>query len=314
MTAFAAPEGETPPRPRAAGEPDFPGSLEGSALVLEGGGLRGVYTSGVLHLFMRQNLYLPYVIGVSMGACNAANYISRQPERNRAVNIPFVRDPRYLSYRRLLTRGELFGMDFIFRTIPEVLVPFDFKTFRENRQRCITTVTDCETGQPLYFDKDELGDDYLRILQASSSLPFIARPVPFRGRLLMDGGLSDSIPLGKSLSDGNRKHVLVLTRPRGYRKTAPRLPWIARLRYPHYRGLQECLRTRHIRYNETMEEIERLEAQGRVFVIRPDAPLKAGRVERNMERLYAVYDQGYRDAEGAYPALYAYLNSPVGGR
>ena len=121
--------------------------LENSALILEGGGLRGIYTSGVLRFFMDRGIYFPYVIGVSMGACNAANYVSRQPERNRIVNTHYVNDARYLSHWRLLTKGELFGMDFIFDTIPNSLVPFDYETFMESDVRCITTVIDCKTGE-----------------------------------------------------------------------------------------------------------------------------------------------------------------------
>jgi predicted patatin/cPLA2 family phospholipase len=175
------------------------------ALVLEGGGLRGIYTSGVLRFFMDEGIYFPYVIGVSMGACNAANYVSRQPERNRIVSTRYVNDARYLSYCRLFIRGELFGMKFIFDTLPRSLVPFDFPTFMENDVTCITVVTDCETGEALYYKKKELGEDFLKILQASNSLPFVAKPVHYNGLILMDGGLSDAIPIKKSINDGNEK-------------------------------------------------------------------------------------------------------------
>lgn len=184
--------------------------LEHGALVLEGGGLRGIYTSGVLRCFMDKGIFFPYVIGVSMGACNAANYVSRQPERNRIVSIRYVNDARYLSYSRLLIRGELFGMKFIFDTLPRSLVPFDFTTFMENDVKCITVVTDCETGEALYYEKKELGEDYLKVLQASNSLPFVAKPVHYKGRILMDGGLSDSVPIRKSVDDGNEKTSLFL--------------------------------------------------------------------------------------------------------
>ncbi len=144
-----------------------------TGLILEGGGMRGVYTSGVLRFFMDRRLYLPYVIGVSMGACNGANYTARQPERNRIVNIRFVNDRRFISFRRLLTEGELFGTKFIFDEIPNHLVPFDFETFRRSKQRCIITATDCHTGEAVYYDKDEIGDDVLKILQAGCALPLV---------------------------------------------------------------------------------------------------------------------------------------------
>ena len=279
-----------------------------TALILEGGGLRGVYTSGVLHFLMMQQLYFGYVIGVSMGACNAASYVSRQPQRNRIVNIRYVNDRRYMSYRRLLRKGELFGMDFIFNTIPRELVPFDFAAFRQSPQRCVVTVTDCMTGEALYYEKEALGEAYLKVLQASCSLPFMARPVQFDGRTLMDGGLADAIPLAKSMADGNQKHVLVLTRPKGYRKKpSPLTQRLIRLRYPRFKGLQQALAGRAGAYNQTLEWIENLEAAGQIFVIRPQTGLGVGRVERNKEKLYATYDLGYDDAESCYDRLHDYL-------
>jgi predicted patatin/cPLA2 family phospholipase len=281
--------------------------MEKTALVLEGGGLRGVYTSGVLRFFADKGISFPYVIGVSMGACNAANYVSRQPERNRIVNIRYVNDTRYISYLRLLTRGELFGMQFIFETIPRLLVPFDFKTFMGSDVQCVTVVTDCVTGKALYFEKRELGDDYLKVLQASSSLPFLAKPILYRGRALMDGGLSDAIPVGKSIDDGYRRNVLVLTRPKGYRKGRSRLAWLAHFGYPRYKGLCRALARRYLGYNRTMDFIDLLEQRGEAFVIRPQRALRVRRAERDKEKLYAAYDQGYYDASARYGQLRSFL-------
>lgn len=284
---------------------------QNTALVLEGGGLRGVYTSGVLQFLMEQQLFCGYVIGVSMGACNAANYISNQPQRNRIVNIRYVNDRRYLSYRRLLAKGELFGMNFIFDTIPNHLVPFDYNTFRNSPQRCVVTVTDCMSGEAVYYEKADLGADYLKVLQASCSLPLVARPVEYKGRILMDGGLSDPIPLAKSMRDGNRKHILVLTQPRGYRKKSS--PWVnllVRLRYPRFKGMQQTLARRAARYNKTLDWIETLGDAEQILVLRPRSPLVAGRIERCKENLYATYDQGYADAEKDHERLYEYLIRP----
>jgi predicted patatin/cPLA2 family phospholipase len=281
--------------------------FEDGGLILEGGGLRGIYTSGVLHFFMENEIYLPYVIGVSMGACNGANYVSRQPDRNRIVNTRFVNDPRYLSYFRLLFRGELFGMKFIFDTIPHVLVPFDFETFTKSPVVYITGVTDCLTGEALYYEKKDLGDDCFKILQASCSLPFMAKPVCHRGRTLMDGGLSDSVPIRKSIDDGNKKNVLVLTRPQGYRKKRPHFMPVVNLRYGKLKGLCRAIANRHVIYNETMDLIDELEKKDEVFVIRPASTLRVGRAERNKEKLYAAYDQGVRDADACYSGLISYL-------
>jgi predicted patatin/cPLA2 family phospholipase len=276
-------------------------------LVLEGGGLRGVYTSGILQYFMEKELYFPYVIGVSMGACNAANYLSRQIERNKIVNISFVNDSRYLSYFRLITRGELFGMDFIFDTIPNTLVPFDYKTFNESKIKCVTTATNCITGEAEYYEKHELGSDYFKMLQASSSLPFISRPVEYKGKILMDGGMSDSIPIRKSIADGNKRNVVILTQPEGYRKEPENLARFVSLRYPHYKGLQKALANRHKNYNETIAYIEEMQSKGELFIIRPSARLEAGRAERSKEILYATYDRGYAEAKNIFSKLLEFL-------
>jgi predicted patatin/cPLA2 family phospholipase len=282
--------------------------LKDTALILEGGGMRGVYSSGVLHFLMEKEIYLPYVIGVSMGACNAANYLARQIERNKIVNIDFLHDSRYISYFRLLSRGELFGMQFIFDTIPNKLVPFDYQTFYANEAKCLTTVTDCETGEPRYFEKNELGKDYMLLLQASSSLPFISHPVKYAGHIYMDGGMSDSIPIHKSIADGNRKHVLILTQPKGYRKQPESLAKFAKYRYPRLKGLQKALTNRHAVYNEAITFIEQAEDRGEVFVFRPNAMLAVSRVERDKEKLRQSYALGYADAAEHYARLQAYLN------
>lgn len=281
--------------------------LQNTGLVLEGGGMRGIYTSGALQFFMEKRVYFPYVIGVSMGACNAANYISQQLGRNRVVNIKYVNDRRYISYQKLITRGELFQMDFIYNDLPKILEPFDYKTFYENKAKCVVVATDCITGEALYYEKNDLGEDYMKVLQASSSLPFIARPVQYRGRTLMDGGMSDSIPIRKSMQDGNKKNVIILTQPAGYRKQPESAARLARLRYPRYKGLCAALANRHSNYNETAEYIAQLEKEGSVFVLRPKENLNTGRVETKQAKLYEIYDIGYKDAEESFGELMRFL-------
>jgi len=281
--------------------------LSGTGLVLEGGGLRGIFTSGVLRLFVDRGLYFPYVIGVSMGACNGVNYVSRQPERNRIVNTRYVGDSRYLSLLRLLSGGDLFGMDFIFDTLPNELVPFDYGTFYADDARFVVVATDCVSGEAVYFEKSDLGPDFFTVLRASSSLHFMAKPVDFRGRMLMDGGLSDSIPIRRCLADGNRKAVLVLTREKGYRKKRPRFTRYVSLRYPGFPGLKRACERRYRVYNDILDEIEAREARGEIFVIRPERPLDVGRAERNKDKLYLVYDYGYDRAKEKFGDLARYL-------
>jgi predicted patatin/cPLA2 family phospholipase len=283
--------------------------LEDAALILEGGGLRGTFSSGVLRRFVDDKLYFAYVIGVSMGACNAANYISLQPERNRIVNTRYVRDKRYISYRRLLSGGDLFGMDFIFREIPSNLIPFDLETFLANPMKCVTVVSDCVSGEALYYSKNELGPDYLTVLKASSSLPFIAKAVEYKGRMLMDGGLADSIPVRRAAADGWKKRVVILTRPAGYRKKPSRLPGIFLRAYRKFPGLLRNLETRYRHYNETADYIEDLESRKEIFVIRPETGFLAGRVERDVAKIYLTYDQGYAAACACFDQLLEYLRS-----
>ncbi len=280
--------------------------FENTGLVLEGGGLRGIYTSGVIRFFMERGISFPYVIGVSMGVCNGANYISRQPERNRIVNIEFVNDPRYISYKRLFFKGELFGMDFIFNTIPSSLVPFDFKSFFKNEAKFIIGVTDCKTGEPVYYEKSELKDDSMDIFRATCSLPFLSKPVRCRGRVLMDGGLTDPIPVDRSIADGNKKNVLILTRPKGYRKKPSHLYLAARLFYPRLKGLPRALADRDKRYNHVIDRIDELERAGQAYVIRPAVAIEAGRVERDKGKLFAAFNQGYEDASSGYEGLRAF--------
>jgi len=284
---------------------------ENTGLVIEGGGLRGVYTSGVIRFFMDNGINFSYVIGVSMGACNGANYISRQPDRNRIVNIEFVNDPRYISYKRLFLKGELFGMEFIFNTIPFSLVPFDFNTFFKNESKFVIGVTDCKTGDPIYYEKSELEDDSMDIFRATCTLPFLAKPVHCRGRILMDGGLSDPVPIERSISEGNKKNVLILTRPKGYRKKHSLLHNIARLRYPRLRGLHRALATRNKRYNDVMDRIDELEKSGLAYVVRPVEAIEAGRVERDRKKLLTAYNLGYEDASSGYEGLKDFLHIKV---
>lgn len=271
-------------------------------LVLEGGGMRGLYTAGVLDFFMEKNLYFPYVIGVSMGACNAASYISRQKGRNKAININYIHDPRYLSYRNLIRKKGLFGMDFIFDYIPNKLDIFDIKTFKSASEKLLIGTTDCSTGKSIYFEKNNC-ENIFTVMKASSSLPFISPIVNYSGMKLLDGGISDPIPIKKSIKDGNIKNVIILTRNKGYVKKPFKVKLFAKKFYPNYKYLLESLFNRYRIYNETVEYIERLENEGKVFVIRPQKTLEVGRVERNQERLISLYSQGYEEAKKCFNKL-----------
>ena len=288
-------------------------NLDKTALIVEGGGLRGVYTAGALRFFMDRQLYIPYVISVSSGACNCANYISRQPDRNRIVNIEYIRDSRYISYLRWLFKGELFGMHFLFDTLPNKLEPFDYDTFFKSEQRLLVTVTDCISGKALYFDHHisyrTSYRGFLNVLRASCSLPLASHPVLHEGMVLMDGGIADSVPINKSIIDGNQKHILILTQPKGYRKKPSSFARFVALRYRKFPGLCRAAANRHITYNTTMDKIDDMERNGEAFVTRPARKLIVGRFERNKDKLYNVYNLGFEDALKTWKKLCVYMDS-----
>jgi predicted patatin/cPLA2 family phospholipase len=279
-------------------------------LVLEGGGLRGVYTAGVLDFFLEKSLHFPYVIGVSAGACNAASYISKQFERNKRINIGYIGDHRYLSYRNFFKEKSLFGIDFVYNKIPNELDPFDYDTFFNSDQRFVIGTTDCITGEPFYVEKNQCfkdNDKIITVIRASSSLPFAAPIVNYDKYNLLDGGISDPIPLNKSINDGNKKHVVILTRPEGYRKEAFKRRWIVDRVYSKYKGLAEAMVNRHSVYNKTLDLIEQMNRDGDIFVLRPSEDLQVDRLEKRPEKLYKLYDLGYEDAKKNYEKLKAWL-------
>lgn len=282
--------------------------MENVGLVLEGGGMRGLYTAGVLEYFMEKDLYFPYVIGVSAGACMAASYLSRQKGRNKKVNIDLVSDPRFLSFQNFIKKREIFGMDFLFNEIPNRIVPFDYPTFTSQKEHFVIGTTDCVTGEAVYFSKAEHGEHILDILRASSSLPFISRPVSLLGRDFLDGGIVAPIPIAKSVQDGNKRNVIIMTKSKGYKKRRSKLSKMTKLilqkKYPR---LATQLHMRYQLYNDTVSFIEEEEKKGNCFMIQPSQDLPVGRIERNQKKISALYELGYKDAEDVYSKLVQWL-------
>lgn len=275
-------------------------------LVLEGGGMRGIYTCGVLEYFMEKDLYFNYVVGVSAGACNAVSYIAKQKGRNEKVNINYATDPRYMGLRNLIKDKSFFSMDFIFDEIPNHLVEFDHETFKKAGCKFFIGVTDCETGRPFYLSKEDI-DEKFTALRATASLPLISPMVKFKNRQFLDGGISDSIPIAKSIEDGNLKNIVVLTRNEGYRKEPLKHVGFIKAKYKNYPLLMESLMNRYKKYNETLDYIEKLEKQGKVIVIRPSKPVNVGRLERNQEKLKDLLQNGYEDAKNSYEKIMEFI-------
>lgn len=256
---------------------------------------------------MENDLYFNYVIGVSAGACNAASYISRQLGRNEKVIIGFIKDWRYMSVRNLILRKSYFGMDFIFDEIPNKHVPFDFETFYKSPGVFLVGTTDCQSGKPMYLNKDDLGEQF-QALRASASLPMLSPIVNYKGFELLDGGISDSIPIKKSITDGNTKNIIVLTRNKGYRKNPGKFNALLKLKYKNYPLLIETMLDRYKNYNKTLDYIERLENENKALVIRPSKELEVDRLEKDPKKLYELLHSGYDDAASSYEKIMGFIS------
>ncbi|WP_058485520.1 patatin-like phospholipase family protein [Defluviitalea phaphyphila] len=279
-------------------------------LVLEGGGMRGLYTSGVLDFFIDNNIYFSYIIGVSTGACNAISYILKQKEKSKDINANYVRDKKYISFKNLIKDKELFETKFLFEDISNKLCPFDYNAFYNSKETVVVCTTNCNTGKPMYFYKNK-SDKFFEAIKASMSLPFVNKIVNLNGYPLLDGGITDAIPIKKSIFDGNSKNVIILTRHRGYRKNPTEIKKIADKFYPQYPKLIEALCNRHIMYNKTLEYIRMLERIGKVFIIAPSEPLKVNKIDRNPKKLADLYKKGYKDAEKIYFKLSQWLKKQI---
>ena len=280
---------------------------EKTGLVLEGGGLRGIFTAGVLDFFLEKNIEFDECIGVSAGSCPACSYLSKQYKRAFNVSVDYLDDKRYCSMHSLITTGDLFGVDFVYGEIPDKLNPIDNETFMKNKTKFQAVITNCRTGEAEYPEVKDFRTDTVYI-RASSSLPFLSKMVKINGELYLDGGVSDSIPIKKSIENGNTKNVIIMTRDKKYRKKQSKLGKISAIRYKKYPKFVELMNTRFSRYNEILEYIYELERQGKVFIIQPETPLNLGRIEKNKEKLTNVYNIGYEQAKKQYDALMEYLS------
>ena len=275
-------------------------------LVLEGGGMRGVYTAGVLDAFLDAGLEFDGTLGVSAGSCHAASFLSKQRGRAYRVNVSYLNDWRYCSARSWLTTGDFFGAKMLYDTIPNQLDLYDHTAFEQRRGWFRAVVTNLASGEAEYPVIEDLHRDIIW-LQASSSLPLLSRTVEIEGQEYLDGGISDSIPVKEAMRLGCEKNVIVLTQCAQYRKKPNELMPLIRAKYRRYPKLIELMATRHLRYNETLEEIEALKQQGKVFVIQPQKPVTIGRLEKNRSELHALYRVGVEDGAAQAEALREFM-------
>ena len=263
-----------------------------TALVLEGGGMRGVFTSGVLDAFMKHNLTFPYIVAVSAGACNGMSYVSHQPRRARISNIDSLARYKYIGLRHLVTQGCIFDRELLYDKFPNQYLPFDFDTFFSSPMTFEMVTTNCLTGQPMYLSERHDRQRALDIVRASSSLPYVSKIVDVDGIPMLDGGIVDSIPLQHAIDMGHPTNVLVLTRNRGYRNTGKDMK-IPRFIYRKYPRLRVALSRRLAAYNAQLEYVERMEDEGRVICIRPERPMEVDRIEKDIAKLERLYEEGF---------------------
>lgn len=279
-----------------------------TGMVLEGGAMRGMYTAGVLDVLMEQGIQVDGMVGVSAGAVFGCNYISRQIGRAIRYNTRYCRDPRYGDFRSLLKSGDIYEEEFCYHELPDKLDPFDWETYKNSPVEFYVACTDVKTGRAVYHRCTGEKED-LRWMQASASMPFVSRIVEIGGRQLLDGGISDSIPVNWFRGIGYEKNLVVLTRPEGFRKKPPRgLPFLQQMirKYP---ALSMAVKTRHIRYNQTLDQLQELEKAHLALVLRPSRRIRVSKLERHPEKLKALYMLGRKDTEQRLEEIRQFLVS-----
>lgn len=266
-----------------------------TALIVEGGGFRGIYASGILDRFLDEGIHFPTLYGVSMGAITGINYVSDQPRRMLNWCKKYVTDKKYMGFGNLLTEGNFFSRQYGYNQEARRYIPFDIKTFYESEEQFYFVATDVETGEAHYFNKQEY--NVIDLCLATSALPVFSQMVEINGKKYLDGGISDSIPLFRPLEDGYEKLVFVLTQPKGYYKSAYNPNFFLRRYYRNYPKLLEAIKNRPVRYNATLDIISELERQGRAFVYRVNEDADRAIIQRNPEIINRNYEFGYRQAD-----------------
>lgn len=277
-----------------------------AGLILEGGGMKGVYTSGVLDFFLEKNLEFSHCYGVSAGACNLCSFLSKQKRRGYRSLTEYMDNRRYCGAYSLLTDGNIFNSKFAYDLVPNFLLPFDYDTYGKYQGKAYAVATNIESGQAEYLPMGEL-EYAMKAVQASASLPLVSRNIEYKGRLYLDGGIADSIPIGRSILDGNRKNVVVLTKEKGYRRKPAKHLTMIKIMYHKYPKVYELMKERHLAYNETMDYLMRQVENGQAFVIQPQTKNTINRIEKDSQKMQALYDSGYEDAKNCYDRLLAYL-------
>lgn len=265
-------------------------------LVLEGGGMRGIFTCGVLDYFMDNNIYFPYVVGVSAGACNGLSFLSRQRGRAKFSNIDMLEKYRYIGWKYFLKNRNIMDFNLLFKDLPETIYPYDYDTYFKSDIQIEMVTSNCLTGKAEYLAEKKDRQRLLDIARASSSLPIVC-PIAFVDNIpMLDGGICDSIPIERAISQKYKKNVVILTRNKGYRKEKKDIK-VPSFIYRKYPNIRTALSNRNALYNSQLELVDKLEGEGRIMVIRPINPVQVDRMEKNTSKLEALYNEGYECAK-----------------
>ena len=278
-----------------------------TGLVLEGGGMRGLFTAGVMDVMMEHDIRFDGIVGVSAGATFGCNYKSHQIGRVLRYNVRFKDDPRYMGLRSLLCTGDLVAAEFSYHTLPNELDVFDAETFNNDPTEFHIVCTDALTGEPVYHRIDRVNDEELDWIRASASMPLVSRPVRLGGRLLLDGGISDSIPLRYFQGQGFDRNVVILTQPKGFYKKKTKLMPLFHLFMRRYPAIIRAMSRRHLMYNEELAYLEEQEQQGNILLIYPQDILPIGRTEQDETKMRRVYAKGRETGESMLPTIQAFI-------
>ena len=263
-----------------------------TGLVLEGGGMRAIFTVGVLDCFMDRELWFPYTIGVSAGASNGISYASRQRGRSRFSNIDLLEKYNYIGLKHFLRGKGYIDMEYLFYIYPDKYYPLDYDSYFKSTDRFVMVTSNCLTGKAEYFEEKEDPARLVDICRASCTLPVLCPVAYVDGIPMVDGGVCDAIPIRRAIEDGYPQNVIILTRNKGYRKKEKDF-WLPGFIYRKYPAIREQLKLRYRRYNEVLDYIDELERKGEALVIRPENKIEVGRTENNPDKLAALYEEGY---------------------
>ena len=276
-------------------------------LVVEGGGMRGIYGCGVLDAFLENSISFPYGIGVSAGSANLASFIAEHEGRNYRFYTNYAFDERYMGFKNFVDTGSFFGMDFIYTELNEEIDPINYEKLLNNDMEYYVVAVDAVTGLPVYFSKEDIAKFRGDVFKASSAVPAMCKPIEIDGKLYFDGGISDAIPVKRAFADGCDKIVAILTRPNGYIKKPEAGKAIYSEMLKEYPAIVKAMNVRHFIYNTTLKYILKLEEEGKALVFRPDNPDGVNIITRNKEQLVTLYNEGKLDAEARLDELKAFM-------